>query len=188
MRSTKSEWFSRLRFGAGGKASRQRPSVSDGHAQRGHTGSFARLISALKLWLFSTLPVVQIASRSAPDSKARPSVDPDASSDRPPFEQPESSKTHSEEYEQALLENLKAHTGLKKLQAQALEDEHELRWLKKREHRVNIENGEIKRDLTLAGVVAIGAMLVAGLALEIFAPNLKPPGPDLFEFFKLLLS
>ncbi|HET7509741.1 MAG TPA: hypothetical protein VFJ65_05760, partial [Solirubrobacterales bacterium] len=157
-----------LRFGAGGKASRQRPSVSDGHPHPGHTGSFARLITALKLWLLSTLPVVQIASRSAPDPKA-----------------PEA---HSEEYEQELLKNLEADTRLKKLQAQGLEDEHELRQLKKREHRINIENGEIRRDLTLAGVVVIGAMLVAGFALEIVAPGLKPPGPDLFEFFKLLLS
>jgi hypothetical protein len=177
MRSTKSEWFSRLRSGAGGKASRRRPSVLDDHTLSGQSGSFARSITALKLWFLSTLPLVQL-SRSAPDFKARPPGEASAASVIP----------HSHEYEEALLENLKADTRLKKLQAEALEDERDLQPLKQREHEVNVENGEIKRDLTLAGVVLVGAMLVAGLVLQIADPSLNQPNPNLLEFCKLLLG
>ncbi len=190
MRSTKSEWFSRLRFGAGGKASLRRPSVSDGHAQTGYPGSFTRFITAATLWLLTTLPFIQFASRAAPDSKARP---PGNSSAPVPASSPggqpgPSEAPGSREYDQARLENLKVDTRLKELQIQALKDEHELLPLKRREHEVNIENGEIKRDLTLVSAVLIGAMLVAGILLGIVDPNLKQPGPNFFELCKLLLA
>jgi hypothetical protein len=189
MRSTKSEWFSRLRSGAGGQASRQRPSVNGGLAQPDHNGSSTRFTTALKLWLLSTLPVVQITSRSASASKARPPGHPSAGADgAPPPEQPKPAATaHGSDGDQAQPEDSDA--KLKQLQIQALEDEHELQPLKRREHEISIENAEIKRGLTLAGVVVIGAMLVAGLVLAVADPGaLHHSGFNFWEACKIFLG
>lgn len=129
---------------------------------RSHTGSFARFLTAAKVWLLTTLPIVQL-SRSAP------SVD-----------------DVRREHERAQLENLEADTRLKKLQAQALEDEREQLPLKRREHVLNIEIAEIKRGLTLLGVVLLGAAAVAAIALDIAGPGLSQPGPNFSELLRLL--
>jgi hypothetical protein len=84
--------------------------------------------------------------------------------------------------------NLEADTRLKEIQAQVLGEERELLSLKRREHELNVENAEIKRSLTLFGVVFVGASLVAGLVLGAVDPSLSQPGPNLFELTKLLLS
>jgi hypothetical protein len=170
----KTEWFSRLRFGASGRASRQRSPAFDGYAQFSRTGTLARFLIALKSLLLATMPVVQL-SRSASESKAGPPDPADASADY----------SHRERVQ---LENLEADTRLKELQAQALEDEHELLPLKRREHKLNIENAEIKRGLSLAGVVFVGAVLVAGVVLGIADPSLNQSSPSLFELCKLLLG
>jgi len=160
MRSKKTERFSRLHFGAGGKASRARPSASHGPGRPSHTGSSTRLLAVLKLWLLSLLPVVQLAPRPAPDSK---------------------------EHEQARLDNLRADTALKRLQARDLEDQRQLRRLQRRKLTIDVENGEIKRALTLVAVVVIGALLVARAALAIAAPSLEQQIPNLLELCELLL-
>lgn len=121
-RDRKTEWFSRLRLGAGRKASRRRPSAFDGHTQG----------------------------------------------------------------ERAQLENLEVDTKLKRLQIQAVEDERELLSLKQREHLLNIEMAEIKRGLTLIGIVVLGATMVAAIALDIADPSLGQPGLNLSELWQLL--
>jgi hypothetical protein len=48
-RGRKTEWFFRLLFGAGDKASRKHPLVIDGQAHGSHAGSLARFLAAVKL-------------------------------------------------------------------------------------------------------------------------------------------
>jgi hypothetical protein len=174
----KAKWFSRLRPGAGEEASRPRPSVFDSQAQSTRTGSLKRLLVALRLlWIFTTLRPAHPSSPPASKSKATPSGQSDASS-----------AGATRDYEQARQENLEAETRLKMLQAQSLEDERSLLSLRRREHELNIENAEIRRGLSLAGVVVFGAALVAGVALGAVDPGISQSVPKSFELWRLLLG
>jgi hypothetical protein len=127
----KTEWFSRLRFGASGRTSRRRSAAFDGHAQSTRTGASDALVG------------------DSPRS-----------------------------YERVQRENLEADTRLKELQAEALEDERELL----------PQNAEIRRGLSLAGVVLCGGVLVAGAVLGIADPGLNQFSPSFFELCRFLLG
>jgi hypothetical protein len=170
-RGRKTEWFFRLLFGTRGKASRTRSPVVDGQAHGSHVGSFTRFLTAVKRWLLITLPAVQI-SGSAPAAKARP-----------PSQSDTSAADFQRRLEQAQLENLEADTRFKNLQAEVLEDERDL---KRRKYVLDIELAEIKRALTLLGVVIVGALAVASIVLCLVAPELTQPGPNLLELLPLL--
>lgn len=171
-RGRKTEWFFRSLLGASGKASRKRSPVFDGQARSIHSGLLTRFLTAVKLWLLTTLPIVQI-SRSAPESKARPPSQSDASV-----------ADFQRRFEQAQLENLEADTRFKNLQAEVLESE---RALKRRKYVLDIELAEFKRGLTLFGVVVVGAAAVASIVIGLVEPELTTQlGPNLSELLPLL--